>query len=1101
MTKSGNLDTGRVFTKKGWRRRVLTRMVVVLLVVAVTLGVIGVWVVRALPGIAAAEISRLTNTRIEMGSFDFRPDASVSINGLVVRPEREQLFYDDTILRAKSVYAKFSLRSLLLLAPRVTDIRIQDFILDAQCDLDTGQWNLGGLQLNVSPGRGDGVVPAISLLDGKLRYCRVSAGQVDVAVSVPVEARLGPSELTPQRYDFEVKTGTLSGGYGKSHLAGSWQSGRFELAGGLSSTDIPSLERAWAVDVLAAELTYDQDRNYEFTLRAKDLHSKHSPQVDAFRLLDPMVLTRSGLLTTVQRFFNRYRPFGTVGEIAVKASGNLAALGASDVTGRVVCKDVSICDSQLPYAIDHLTGQLDFTRTMVTMNPLHGKHGDVDVRIQGWTRGYGDERQYRYEVDCNDMVLDEELYVALPPEQKRLWDAFVPSGMADVSYRLTRSSPTDKGSSVSVGLKGVAATYERFPYPLKGLTGRLVFDREAVVVSEVATRAGGPLIRLDGKVMRRDADKPIYHIVIDANDVPLDAALRDALPARQRQLFKQFDANGLADIRATVFTADANVADPVTFLADVSLADASLKVEGLPAALSGISAEASLTPQSLNIRKSAGRYGNSPVGLTGDMQFTDEGQLQRYRLEVATEGTLLDDKLIEMLPASLKQPVSVFRPQGPVNLAVDLTKSDTNEPPHYAIVVECLGNKISYERFAYPLEDVRGTVRIDTAGVTFKGITAKPSLQSEPGLDPVIAIAGRLSLAPATRGEGAFTVQARDLLFTQALGETLPKDLVGVYRDLAPRGPFDVNLPTLKILNGGDDRRRIEFGGQANLKTCSLSISGAGAELRGALQVDGLYDTEQGLSEGRVRLNADRLTIKGKDVTDLKAEIIYDPNAQTWLANNFLGHCYDGKVLGRLEIGRVGPGVQQYLVTIALNRVSLQPFLLAGSLGQTPEKSHTSGTMNALLSMGAKVGDGSSRLGLCRVDVADMQVGKVSPLANLLAVLSLTEPTDYAFERMLIESYLRRNKLLITRFDMSGKNVAFAGSGTMNLTDRDVNLTLTARGRRLAATQPSLFQSLTEGIGGAVVRMDVTGKIDSPKVETKTLPVIEESLKILGTPR
>jgi hypothetical protein len=130
-----------------------------------------------------------------------------------------------------------------------------------------------------------------------------------------------------------------------------------------------------------------------------------------------------------------------------------------------------------------------------------------------------------------------------------------------------------------------------------------------------------------------------------------------------------------------------------------------------------------------------------------------------------------------------------------------------------------------------------------------------------------------------------------------------------------------------------------------------------------------------------------------------------------------------------------------------------------------------------------------------------MQVGKLSPLANLLAVLSLTEPTDYAFERMLIESYLRRNKLLITKFDMSGKNLAFVGSGTMNLTDGDVNLTLTARGKRVAAAKPSLLQSLTEGLGGAVVRMEVTGKADDPKVETKTLPVIEDSLRILGAPR
>jgi hypothetical protein len=31
--------------------------------------------------------------------------------------------------------------------------------------------------------------------------------------------------------------------------------------------------------------------------------------------------------------------------------------------------------------------------------------------------------------------------------------------------------------------------------------------------------------------------------------------------------------------------------------------------------------------------------------------------------------------------------------------------------------------------------------------------------------------------------------------------------------------------------------------------------------------------------------------------------------------------------------------------------------------------------------------------------------------------------------------------------------------------------------------------------------MEVTGSIDNPRAETKTLPVLEDSLRLLGTPR
>ena len=212
-----------------------------------------------------------------------------------------------------------------------------------------------------------------------------------------------------------------------------------------------------------------------------------------------------------------------------------------------------------------------------------------------------------------------------------------------------------------------------------------------------------------------------------------------------------------------------------------------------------------------------------------------------------------------------------------------------------------------------------------------------------------------------------------------------------------------------------------------------------------------------------------------------------------------MGDCYDGRVLGSLEVAadREAP---EYLIRLALHQVDLRQFLQAGDSGAAAEKNYSSGTMDASLSLGARVGKTSSRLGSCQVLVTDMQVGKVSPLANLLSVLRLSEPTDYMFERMLVDSYIRQDRLLIRTFDMAGRNVAFAGSGTMDLPTEEMNLLLTARGRRVAVAEPSLLESLTEGLGVAVVRMEVTGKAGDPHVETKTLPVIEDSLKILGTP-
>jgi len=127
-----------------------------------------------------------------------------------------------------------------------------------------------------------------------------------------------------------------------------------------------------------------------------------------------------------------------------------------------------------------------------------------------------------------------------------------------------------------------------------------------------------------------------------------------------------------------------------------------------------------------------------------------------------------------------------------------------------------------------------------------------------------------------------------------------------------------------------------------------------------------------------------------------------------------------------------------------------------------------------------------------------MQVGKPSPLAKLLYVLQLTDSKDFIFERMFVDSYIKDNRLFFEKFDLSGESLAFNGSGSMDLQTRDVDLTLTVRGKRLADAEPSVLQSLAESIGGGIVRMEVTGSAYDPQVEIKTLPVIGAPLKILG---
>ena len=129
-----------------------------------------------------------------------------------------------------------------------------------------------------------------------------------------------------------------------------------------------------------------------------------------------------------------------------------------------------------------------------------------------------------------------------------------------------------------------------------------------------------------------------------------------------------------------------------------------------------------------------------------------------------------------------------------------------------------------------------------------------------------------------------------------------------------------------------------------------------------------------------------------------------------------------------------------------------------------------------------------------------MQVGKLSPLAQVLSSLGLNKLRDYAFDQLVIDSYLQGDELLIETLDMSGKSVAFQGSGTLHIPTGELDLALIARGGRIRLKEPTVIQSLTEGLVGAVVQLEFSGHYSNPEFTTKALPLIENSFKLLAPP-
>ncbi|MHC5062338.1 MAG: AsmA family protein [Planctomycetota bacterium] len=412
-----------------------------------------------------------------------------------------------------------------------------------------------------------------------------------------------------------------------------------------------------------------------------------------------------------------------------------------------------------------------------------------------------------------------------------------------------------------------------------------------------------------------------------------------------------------------------------------------------------------------------------------------------------------------------------------------------------------MGNSVNFEYFPYPLREVQGRIELRRDSIRLDNLTARPASEIQIGTSSgVIEMNGGIKLGQESWESMEFEIDARDIWLDDRLGSALPKDVGSFYQRFSPTGHFDLQDMKIALENNSDGGRTVEIEGDVTFKDCSIEtfapITGFNGQFSG---IKSTYGTRRGFTHAEGVLEADSFRIKGALLKDFRAGVAYSEPEDRWYARNMVGDLYGGGLTGNFELKKSEEDRWGYVLDAGFDDVQLERFLEDAAIYRI-ERAYSKGQLGGSLCIEESFGQGAANSGRIRLLVTDMEVGRLSPISKILLVLNLNEPTDYAFERMLVDSYIRGDVIEFEKFDLSGKSVAFTGSGNLDLKSREVDLKLTARGKRLAGTEPGILESLTEGLGRGVVRMDVKGDIYDPDVTTTTLPVLEATLGILGMP-
>ena len=103
-----------------------------------------------------------------------------------------------------------------------------------------------------------------------------------------------------------------------------------------------------------------------------------------------------------------------------------------------------------------------------------------------------------------------------------------------------------------------------------------------------------------------------------------------------------------------------------------------------------------------------------------------------------------------------------------------------------------------------------------------------------------------------------------------------------------------------------------------------------------------------------------------------------------------------------------------------------------------------------------------------------------------------------SLDNISIQSVIKGREVQISRFDIYGPTASLRGTGTYQLGTNSINVNFTAYGAA-GKEEPGFIESLTAGFGPALLKVDITGRLEEPEIKVSPLPIINKSIEMIGT--
>lgn len=357
---------------------------------------------------------------------------------------------------------------------------------------------------------------------------------------------------------------------------------------------------------------------------------------------------RSRLSAGFGRIYDQHHPIGEINmhTFLVHDRGRWQPEGLL-----VTAKDCSVKHDAFPYPIEHANGSITQQGRDLIID-VRGMAGGRPITLEGTVANPGPNATISLNIRTSDLPIDQTFLNACNPQIRAAIQKMRLTGVIDGTVRLTKAPQQPFVPIIDAVLRNGTMSYDAFPYPVDGITGRLNAIGTSFQFKELLGRHGDTRIAASGDYRKLNPTVGELNLRVVTQGAPLDKALYDAMPASLKRVWKEFRPTGLVDVVTDVHWLSDRPAD--IRMSSIELTKGSLSLKMLPYRLDDLRASYSYGPDENGLPKVIAksieaRHGETKISAAGYSTVEADGNWRAHYDKFTIDNLTPNQELLDSL--------------------------------------------------------------------------------------------------------------------------------------------------------------------------------------------------------------------------------------------------------------------------------------------------------------------------------------------------------------------------------------------------------------------------------------------------------------------